>query len=208
VSDAALRSPLASIHEVRVGSRNEPKVEAVRDALRAYAPAVRVEGVAVVSGVSEQPVGLEEIVRGARNRAHRAEASGGCDLAVGIEDGLIELPDGESASSARHVNLGCAAVTDGKRISLGFSSGFAYPPACARRAVAERAPIGALFDRLWEERRGEVSGLPSARGIGNVGRLTLGVLPRAEYARHAVLCALVGFLHPDLYGGAAGVDAP
>ena len=35
--------------------------------------------------------------------------------------------------------------------------------------------------------------------VGNVGRLSLGALSRAEYARHAVLCALLPFLHPDLY---------
>jgi non-canonical (house-cleaning) NTP pyrophosphatase len=44
--------------------------------------------------------------------------------------------------------------------------------------------------------------------MGNVGRLTLGVLPRAEYARHAVLCALVAFLHPDLYGPDPAREAP
>lgn len=208
MSAAAVPSPLASVREVKVGSRNEPKVEAVRDALLAYAPAVRVEGVSVPSGVPEQPVGLDEIIRGARNRAVRAGKSDACDLAVGIEDGLIELPSGESGPGPAHVNLGCAAVTDGRRISLGFSSGFAYPPACSRRAANERAPIGALFERLWQERCGERLALPSARGIGNVGRLTLGVLPRAEYARHAVLCALVAFLHPDLYGPDPASEAP
>ena len=203
MSAAAVPSPLASVREVKVGSRNEPKLAAVRDALRAYAPGARVAGVAVASGVPEQPVGLDEIIRGARNRAVLAGKSDACDLAVGIEDGLIELPDGESAPGTAHVNLGCAAVTDGRRISLGFSSGFAYPPACGRRAVDERAPIGALFDDLWRERRGG----PSDRGMGNVGRLTLGVLPRAEYARHAVLCALVAFLHPDLYGAGPASEA-
>jgi non-canonical (house-cleaning) NTP pyrophosphatase len=36
-------------------------------------------------------------------------------------------------------------------------------------------------------------------GEGNVGRLTRGVLTRAEYGRHAVLCALIRFIHPALY---------
>ena len=206
MSAAVVPSPLASLREVRVGSNNEPKIAAVRSALLAYAPEVRVEGVGVVSGVAEQPLGLDEIIRGASNRARAAVESQGCELAVGIEDGLIELPeraDGSPSSvsefKVRHVNIGCAAVTDGKRLSFGFSSAFAYPTACSRRAAAQRTPIGGLFDRLWQRRRGEPSALPSARGIGNVGRLTLGVLPRCEYERHAVLCALVAFLHPDLY---------
>jgi non-canonical (house-cleaning) NTP pyrophosphatase len=37
--------------------------------------------------------------------------------------------------------------------------------------------------------------------MGNVGKLTAGVLTRSEYARHAVLCALVAFVNPDLYPG-------
>jgi non-canonical (house-cleaning) NTP pyrophosphatase len=41
---------------------------------------------------------------------------------------------------------------------------------------------------------------PSALSTGNIGRLSNGVLPRAEYARHGVLCALVAFVQPDLYG--------
>ena len=58
---------------------------------------------------------------------------------------------------------------------------------------------GGLFDSLWARRKGESAALPSARAMGNVGKLTLGVLPRSEYARHAVLCSLVSFIHPELY---------
>ena len=65
--------------------------------------------------------------------------------------------------------------------------------------MRDRAPIGELFDRLWRERHDEGEGLHSARTTGNVGKLTAGVLPRSEYARHAVLCALVAFVNPDLY---------
>lgn len=194
-------NPLASVKRVRVGSRNGPKIAAVRDAFAAYAPDVEVDGVEVISSVPPQPVGLKEIVCGARNRAAAAHESGDCDLGVGIEDGLVALPPGATSIEGGHVNIGCAAVTDGERFSLGFSSAFAYPPEVSLPAVRDREPIGALFDQLWRERRGE-SGLPSpTRAAGNVGKLTAGVLPRSEYARHAVLCALVAFLNPDLYPG-------
>jgi inosine/xanthosine triphosphatase len=193
-----------SLRRVRVGSSNEPKVSAVRSALTAYAPEVEVEGVSVASGVPDQPVGLDEIVRGARNRAVRAGGSGGCDLGVGIEDGLVEIPERVAGGEMQYVNIGCAAITDGERVSIGFSSAFAYPAECSGRAVRGREPIGKLFDRLWADRRRGSSGPLSARTLGNVGKLTLGVLPRADYARHAVLCALVPFLHPDLYGTRGG----
>jgi inosine/xanthosine triphosphatase len=188
-------SVLAAVRRIRVGSTNAPKLEAVRIAFEPFAPCAAVEGVAVPSGVPDQPVGFDEIVRGARGRAQAALHSGACDLGVGIEDGLVEL----AAAGALALNIGCAAITDGRRTSLGFSSAFAYPPACSSRAVAGREPIGELFDALWAETRGERGASPSALSLGNVGRLSLGVMPRSEYARHAVLCALLPLLHPDLY---------
>lgn len=187
------QNPLAQVRCVRVGSTNSPKVEAVRSAFRAYAPRARVEGVAVESGVSEQPVGLGEIVRGARNRAEAARSTGTCDFGVGLEDGLLTC----SVPEEEVLNVGCAAVSDGARFSLGFSAAFAYPPRCSEPARLERRPIGPLFDRFWVERRGR--GALAERRLGNVGKLTLGILPRSDYTRHAVLCALIRFLHPDLY---------
>ncbi len=197
---------LSNVRRVRVGTMNAPKLEAVRAAFAAFAPQVQIDGIAVASGVSDQPVGFEEIIRGARNRASLAAASSECDFGVGIEDGLVALPIPDSGSNP-HMNIGCAAVTDGQRTAIGFSSAFAYPAACSVPAVRERAPIGDLFDQLWRQRgaAGSASAnrdgtdVPSAITTGNIGRLSDGVLPRSEYARHGVLCALVAFLQPDLY---------
>lgn len=193
---------LAALRRVRVGSTNPPKLEGVRAALAAVAPAAQIEGAPVESGVPAQPVGWGEIVAGARQRALAAFALGGCELAVGYEDGLVELP----GTPERWFNVGCAAVADGRREALGFSSGFAYPPACAGRAVGERAPIGDLFDALWTASGAgaEARRTPSALSVGNVGKLTDGALPRADYTRQAVLCALVSFLHPELYAAPGG----
>jgi len=189
---------------------NPPKLEAVRAAFAAFAPGVQIDGVDVDSGVPSQPVGYDEIIRGARNRAQLAAASSECDFGVGIEDGLVLLPASESGAMLNaHLNIGCAAVTDGRRTSIGFSSGFAYPPECADPAVHERLPIGEIFDRVWQQREASLAdrapdvrqtGVPSAISSGNIGRLSDGVLTRSEYARHGVLCALVAFLQPDLYG--------
>jgi inosine/xanthosine triphosphatase len=191
------------VQRVRVGTTNEPKLEGVRSALAPYAPAARVEGGAVESGVPEQPLGFDAIVLGARNRASRA-ASMNCELSIGIEDGLVALPTG--SGRLQHVNLGCAAVLRGDEFSLGFSSGFAYPPACVMPVLDGSGEIGPVFDRFWLEHRGEElplgsdgRELPSGRSVGNIGKLSGGVLPRSEYARHAVVCALLPLLHPDLY---------
>ena len=97
------------------------------------------------------------------------------------------------------MNIGAAVLTDGQRESVGLSSGFAYPPDCLPRALEDREPIGGIFDRYWKERVGEESSGPSALSVGNIGRLSLGELTRSEYGRHAVVCAWIRFLHPEMY---------
>lgn len=40
----------------------------------------------------------------------------------------------------------------------------------------------------------------SGRGSGTIGRLSNGVLDRTEFHVHAVICALLPWLQPQLYG--------
>ena len=117
-------------------------------------------------------------------------------------------------------NVGCAWITDGEREGHGFSSGFAYPAGCLEPAFREQVAIGDLFDRLWREKRPQVDasqigrgptasvppagglgegGIASGRSGGNIGLLTGGRLDRCDYGSQAVVCALVRFLHTDLY---------
>jgi inosine/xanthosine triphosphatase len=195
---------------VRVGTENRAKLGAVRAALAGFtesASVLMLEPIGVPSDVPEQPIGFREIVAGARNRARAAFASGPCAMAVGIEDGLVSL--GDTESGAEVYNIGCAWVTDGTREGHGFSSGFAYPGGCLEPAFRDQAPIGDLFDGLWRENRGLPSkqnpraepakSEPSARSDGNIGLLTGGRLDRSDYGSQAVVCALVRFLHTDLY---------
>lgn len=200
---------------VRVGTQNPSKLDAAEGALRRFArdeASLLVLAVDVPSGVAEQPIGWSEIVGGARNRARAAFESGDCALAIGIEDGLVRLEDVSSevgdirplAFEPRvFYNVGCAWLTDGEREGHGFSSGFAYPPGCLEPAVRGQEPIGELFDALWRSHRGvereSAKSGPSGRQGGNIGMLTQGRLERSAYGTQAVVCALVRFLHIDLY---------
>lgn len=201
---ASLEAALAG-EVVRIGSENPSKCAALRQALdclrpsKSRAPAIQILPTPVASAVSEQPIGFEEIVAGARHRARSALASGDCVLAVGIEDGLVSMADGRSAGGESVFNIGSAWVTDGEREGSGFSSGFTYPPGCLVPAGRDHAPIGELFDQLWRANRESPDGEASGRAEGNIGRLTAGRLTRADYGAQAILCALVRFLHRDLY---------
>lgn len=203
---------------IRVGTENGAKLAAVRDAFARFSddPArVRVVPVGVASGVPEQPVGWRQIVLGARSRARAALAADASDvaahgdpaIAVGIEDGLVRLSDepdpGNGDPDLREwFNVGCAWITDGRLEAHGFSSGFSYPPEVLLPAIREQAPIGDLFDDHWSRHRPvdeAAKNVPSGRLGGNIGRLTGGRLDRAAYGEQAVICALVRFLHGDLY---------
>jgi len=178
---------------IHVGSQNSAKLEAVRRGLAPFFPSFELQGCDVASGVSEQPIGFDEIITGARNRALRSFELGNCDLAAGIEDGLVSV----SAVPTRYINLGCCVLYDGEQESFGFSSGFEYPQVCIEAATAfDRVPVGDSFERVFQGREA----IDAGPWAGNIGRLTQGVLSRADYGAHAVICALIRLLHPDIYG--------
>jgi inosine/xanthosine triphosphatase len=180
---------------VRVGSRNTAKLEAVRRGLAPFFAHVQVLSGDAASGVDAQPLGFAEIVAGARNRARASHSAGACDLAAGIEDGLIAVPEVPTG----WVNVGCCVLFDGAREGLGFSAGFEYPPDCVAAATGSpRTPIGDAFDRRFSARPGRRDPGP---GAGNIGRLTEGALTRADYGAQAVTCAWLRFMHRELYAG-------
>ena len=178
---------------VRVGSLNRAKLEAVRRGLEPFFERVEVESLEARSGVPPQPLGFEEILLGARARAQQGLAAGNCDLGAGIEDGLIEL----EGPLGRYMNMGCCVLFDGERESIGLTAGFEYPRACVEAATGPaRTPVGTSFDALFLAPPGWQD--PGA-GAGNIGRLTGGVLTRADYGAQAVTCAYLSWLHPALY---------
>ncbi|MGI9430575.1 MAG: inosine/xanthosine triphosphatase, partial [Myxococcota bacterium] len=146
---------LSGVRCIRVGSMNPPKLEGVRLAFASYCQAEAIP-VEVESGVSEQPLGYAEIQRGARNRAGAARESGRCDLAVGYEDGLVQI------EGAGWMNVGCAVVASAEHESVGLSSGFAYPPSCVPPALKGQ-PIGGVFDEFWQRHRAPIQRDPTQR---------------------------------------------
>ncbi len=177
---------------VHVGTQNAAKLEAVELGLAPFFSKLELKSREVASGVDEQPIGFDEIITGARNRARAALADRNDGLGVGIEDGLIPL----SHVPTGYLNVGCCVIFDGDREGLGLSSGFEYPADCVEAAVT-RVPIGDRFEEVFVAPPGWSVPTP---GSGNIGRLTNGVLTRAAYGAQAVTCAYLRFLHPNLYG--------
>jgi inosine/xanthosine triphosphatase len=172
---------------VAVGSTNPVKTRATREAFERVGRPVDVAATSVDSGVSEQPWGRAETVRGAENRARRARREQDADLGVGLEGGVAER-----GTELRLVMW--AAVTDGDRTAVGGGPSLRLPGEIAT-AVRDGAELGPLIDE--RERRAGV-----ARAEGAAGLLSGGAMDRCSALRHAVAGALGPFV-TDQYGSSS-----
>ena len=165
---------------IRVGSLNPVKLGAIREVMSVPFPLARFEPVSAPSEVPDQPLGLEQTLRGAKNRARNAFA--GCALSVALESGLIEVP----GSNTGYMNLTACAIYDGREMYLGLGPAFELPPDVTRLVVAEGLELDPAVRRagLTENER-----IGYSQGI--IGILSGGRVTRMDYSRPAVSMALV-----------------
>lgn len=178
---------IANVTRVVVGSTNPVKIAAVRAVLERAGVNARIEGVAVASGVSEQPVGDAETIRGATQRARAALDATGADLAVGLEGGVVEEEDGMRTCAWASV-----VARDG-RVGVGGSLAMMLPERVAA-LVRDGVELGHAMDRM-------TGAHDTKRGVGAVGILTAGLVDRQRAYESLVAYALARFLAPEHYAG-------
>lgn len=174
---------------VAVGSKNPVKVEAVRRSFARWMPDIEIQatGVAVDTGVADQPWG-DATRKGAQTRATSAlDALPDAEYGVGLEAGLFEDSTGEILD-VQH----CVIVDRLGMQTHGHGGGFTYPPDTTE---ALRGTTKTVTDVL-----GPVAG-DAALGAttGAVGWLTAGRLDRTRLSEQAVEAALVPRVRRDLY---------
>lgn len=166
---------------VIVASTNPVKIESARRGIAALYGEVEARGIEVASGVSAQPFGTEETLRGAINRARAARAADpDADFAVGIEGGLETL-DGDFLAMAWVVIIDRAGKTGKAR-----SGSFVLPQEVTRLIRDEGIELGDADDRVFGKS-------DSKRKNGSVGLLTGDVITRADFYTPAVTLALIPF---------------
>lgn len=168
---------------IRVGSRNPVKLGAIRSVMEPCFPGAEFRPVGVESGVPDQPIGYEQTLGGAINRARAAFAlEGACDLAVALESGLIPVP----LTGTGYMNLTACAIHDGRQTYLGLGPAFELPAEVTRLVVEEGLELDPAVLR---------SGLTAdpriGYGQGLIGILSRGRVTREDYSRPAVSMALV-----------------
>lgn len=170
-----------------VGSQNPTKVDAVRAICAQAFPEAKVIAADVPSGIREQPIGQEETLLGARNRAMAALAATSADYGIGLEGGVVDTPAGT-------YTMGWVAIVDRDgRWGLSQSGWLALPPAVAR-AVLSGSELGPEIDRLTGEH-------DTKRHGGATGALTNNIVRRQTGWELAVAYALAPFLNPQYYKG-------
>lgn len=167
---------------INVGSLNPVKLGAIRDVMIVRFPDARFAPVAVDSGVSVQPIGLDETLRGARNRALAAFVHGSCDLAVALESGLIPVPQTRTG----YMNLTACAIHDGLEMYVGLGPAFELPDEVTRLVVDEGLELDPAVRRAGLTDNARIG---YAQGI--IGVLSQGRVTRQDYSRPAVSMAMV-----------------
>jgi inosine/xanthosine triphosphatase len=169
-----------------VGSRNPVKIAAARAVLsRVHGEEVRIEACSVESGISDQPWGDEETLRGALSRAQVALGVDDASLGIGLEGGLVEVD--------RYVFTcaWCAVAREDGATGVGGGANLLLPPAVAEavRAGAELGPTMDAFTGLQDTKHHE----------GAIGILTAGHLNRQSAYEHVLTLALARLLTPAYY---------
>lgn len=184
MSDSIL---LPAVRRVVVGSENPVKIGAVRAVLEKCTASVAVYGVAVASGVPDQPWGDAQTRDGALARARGALAiDPSADLAVGLEGGVVREADGTVRTCAWAAILDREGVT-----SVGGSLAMPLPPRVV--ALLERGvELGHAMDEVVQ-----TSNIKQGRGA--VGVLTGNLLTRTQAYEPLVTYALARWIAADLW---------
>ncbi len=175
--------------KITIGSKNQVKVEALKELLSVYEmfKDVEVISVEVPSNVDEQPKSTEETIRGAMNRAKNAFQE---NYSFGIESGITKVP----YTKTGWMDFTACAIYDGQEFHIGLSSAFEYPKEITRMAVEEGATISDAAYKIGITKNPKI-------GVkeGVIGILTKGRHPRKEYTKEAIRMALIHLENEHLY---------
>jgi inosine/xanthosine triphosphatase len=172
---------------IAVGSTNPTKIRPVRAVFKKHFKNVIVKGIAVESGVRDQPMNDNDMYKGALMRAKEAVKNvKGAVYGVGIEGGINRYSYGWFERSIVII------VNTKGNIGIGASGGLALP-----KKVIKKIQKGKNLEEAVDELFGTKN---IGEGIGMFGVFTNGTVTRSSGIAHGVAFALARFLHEEVYG--------
>ena len=174
--------------KILIGTKNPGKIEGARKAFERYFNNVEIEGIAVDSEVSDQPVN-SEIIMGAKNRIKNLKKY---DKENKIEaDFYIASEAGITNFLGEWIDINCAVIEDNKGFqSMGTSQGFPIP----EKYIEEirKTELGKVMDRLFDKK-------DTGKGQGGISYLSKGEITRIDLTKNAFIMALTRHINGDLW---------
>lgn len=166
---------------IKVASTNPAKIKAVASALTEVFPdeTLDVQGVAVPSGVADQPMSSDETLLGAMNRVAEL-ASFDADFRVAIEAGL----DGD-------FTFAWMVIEHQGKIGKARSASLMLPTE-ALSQLQQGKELGDVMDAMFNQHNVKQKG-------GAIALLTQNRLSRSSVYHQALILAMIPFLNPDLF---------
>ncbi len=172
--------------KIAIGSTNPVKVKAARNVMKKiYGNNIEIIPIKVESGVSHTPIGEDEIVKGAINRAIQAIKKINADLGIGMEGGIVKKFN-------RYFLTGWCAIVDNKGNYWLSSSVYMQLPNKVVEEVLKGKELGIVID--------ELTGLKDTKKkIGAIGIFTKNLMNREKAWEIAIIYAMVKKLNPKFY---------
>ena len=166
---------------IKVASANPAKIKAVASAFAEVFPdeTLDVQGIAVASGVANQPMNSDETLLGAMNRV-AALACLEADYRVAIEAGL----DGD-------FTFAWMVIEHQGKIGKARSASLMLPPA-ALLQLKQGKELGDVMDLMFEQTNIKQKG-------GAIALLTQNKLSRSAVYHQALILAMIPFLNKNLF---------
>ena len=179
---------------IKTGSENPTKVEALKEVMKDYFPDSTVIGIAVAVPriVGCQPKSMSDTLCGADYRAKQAFESGGCDLGIGLESGMIGC---SKFTKSGYLNALFCSIFDGKNFHIGMSSAFEMPKDTIEIVLED--PTIDLSEALFRAEYTKEERIGYGKGFIHV--LTKGRVTRQDFVIQAVQMAMIHLENSEWY---------
>lgn len=176
-----------------VGSKNLVKIQALEELIPNYPELAgsTILSFNVSSEVSDQPMSIEEIIAGAKNRARNAYKNcSNCTYSFGIESGIFQA----KGTNTGFLETCICAIYDGTNYYIGHSCGFEIPAKILKFVLEDKMDLSQAC---------RASGITNNVNIGSseglIGILSKGYINRKEYTKQAIATALMQIQSAEWY---------
>lgn len=173
---------------ILIATKNPTKIEGAKRAFSRYFKDFEIDGIPVLSDVSDEPVN-EELYNGAKNRITNLkkianEKNIEADFYISIESGITN-----QLGEWLIINMAVIEDKNGK-VSVGSSSGFPVPNKYVDEIIT--SDLGKLMDRIFDEKELRAK-------QGGVSFLTQNAISRYDLTEQAFIMALTRFINGEIW---------